>query len=76
MDKAATTQAILERIADMPVIDAHEHLAPESDVIGVPRDVFSLFQHYTARDFARAGCSAADWGFITDQEKPLDKRWD
>jgi predicted TIM-barrel fold metal-dependent hydrolase len=70
-----TAQRVSTAIKDIPVIDCHEHLPPESQQLKTPVDVFTLFAHYTKTDFLSAGMSADDYERMVDPTVDLDKRW-
>ena len=59
----------------MPIIDAHEHLMSEEDLLDVPADVFTrIFCHYTVTDAHSAGMKT-DRAKLLDVSIPLDERW-
>ncbi len=66
---------ILERIEELEVIDAHEHLAPEEERIKEKLDVFSLFSHYTKGDLFRAGMSEEQYQLLFNYDTALEERW-
>ena len=67
--------ALLEAMGEMEIIDAHEHLGPESNRTSAEVDVFTLFSHYTRGDLAVAGMSNEDYEKLFDRSLPLDERW-
>ena len=66
---------LVEQMSEFEVIDAHEHLPPESERTSRPVDVLSLFSHYTQTDLRSAGMSEADCARLQDAEAPLPERW-
>ena len=47
MKLSALEQRLYDAFARFDIIDAHEHLAPESVRTEMKVDVFTLFSHYT-----------------------------
>lgn len=68
-------QELYEAFAGIPVVDAHEHLAPERIRAAQHMDVFDLFIHYTRTDFLCAGMSEAQWERMHDKKVADEKRW-
>ena len=68
-------QSLCQAMAEMEIIDAHEHLGPEKNRVASPVDVFTLFAHYTAGDLQVAGMSSNDYQSLFDRRIPLDQRW-
>lgn len=66
---------LLEALAELEIIDCHEHLGPEKNRVTMPVDVFTLFSHYTRGDLAVAGMSDADYQALFNQDIPLERRW-
>jgi len=68
---------LIDAMAEMDIIDCHEHLGPESERIDNPADVFNLFScyPYTGRDLMMAGMTYADYLSLCDQDMPLEDRW-
>ena len=75
MEQAAIARRLEEALAQMQVIDCHEHLPPEAVRTGRRVDVFTLFSHYTGPDLMVAGMAQADYQKIQDTDLPLDYRW-
>lgn len=69
------TTDILEEIAAIPTIDAHEHLPPEKDFLSEGHDFYSLFEHYCTEDLAAAGAAPAELALFANRELPLAERW-
>ena len=67
---------LLQAMADMPVIDAHEHVPEESDRTDNPVDAFTLFSHYTETDLKSAGMSPAAYERMQSPKTPLDEKWE
>ena len=68
-------RALVQRMANFTIIDAHEHLGPEAERVTRPVSVFTLFSHYTQTDLKAAGMTDGQYRFIQDEEKPLADRW-
>ncbi len=69
---------ILAALADIDVIDAHEHLGPEEDRTRVPVDVFSLFMVDRLNmegDLAAAGMTDDESRHMSNADLPLATRW-
>lgn len=66
---------LLESMAAMPVIDAHEHLPPEKQRTGSHVDFSTLFSHYTQTDLKSAGMSPEDYERFQAPETDLDEKW-
>jgi uncharacterized protein len=68
---------INKELAEMDVIDCHEHLGPEETRTSQPVDVFTLFsfESYTGRDLASAGMDADSYGKLLNNRIPLEERW-
>jgi predicted TIM-barrel fold metal-dependent hydrolase len=66
---------LAEQMSELEIIDAHEHLPPESERLSRPVDVLTLFSHYTQTDLKSAGMPEEDVGRLQDPEVPLPERW-
>ena len=69
-------QELYERISELWVIDAHEHLAAEVERLAVPMDAVSLFENYPMQDLKTAGMTDAEFLTMIDREVPLEQRWE
>ncbi|MDP6112204.1 MAG: amidohydrolase family protein [Planctomycetota bacterium] len=71
-----TERDLFEALRDIPVIDAHEHLVPESARVSRNVDFFILFSHYTRADFISAGMDPVVYERLKeDDAMPLDEKW-
>jgi len=70
-----TEGKLIAEMAQMDIIDAHEHLAPEIARTGAPADALILFAHYTRTDLVCAGMSMDDYQKVVDCSGDLDERW-
>ncbi len=66
---------LMDAMAEMMVIDAHEHLPEEADRTGNPVDAFTLFGHYTQTDLKSAGMSAEAYDRLQSAGTALDAKW-
>jgi uncharacterized protein len=73
--EARARAGLLRYLRDLPVIDAHEHLLPESERLRVPVDAFSLFADYTPADLRLAGMSDEEYRRMRDTSVSVDERW-
>jgi len=88
MNYTKTESGLMEAMAEMDIIDCHEHLPPERDRTASPQDVFTLFSHYTRHDLFSAGLDRdADqigpwdgprrqYESLFDYNIPLARRWE
>jgi len=68
-------QAIHAEIEQMTIIDAHEHLYPESVRLGFDVDALTLFRHYCPGDLRAAGMKPERVEYVLSDEFPLMERW-
>ncbi len=72
-------ERIKKVIDEMWIIDTHEHLQMEEDMIerneSVPLDFTHLFQQYISDDLVSAGYVAAVSGIVENKGLPLEDRW-
>ncbi len=66
---------LVRAMEEMTIIDAHEHLGPESQRTDATVDVFTLFSHYTRDDLLVARMSHDDYNKLFDRTIPLEARW-
>lgn len=68
-------KSLVAEMDRMSIIDAHEHMLSEEDILDLPGDVFTrIFCHYTVTDAQSAGMKA-DRAKLLDVSIPLDERW-
>ena len=73
-DEAA--QLLYQEMAGMAVIDAHEHLFPESYRLSAPPDAALLFQEqYPVFGLVSSGMSRADLDRVGDRGREVEERW-
>ncbi len=75
-DRDPLVAELLEEIQQIPAVDAHEHLPPESEHLAAPHDVFRLFEHYCRGDLVAAGARDADFAVWQDRTRPIPERWE
>lgn len=68
-------EQLMERMEEMEIIDAHEHLPPESERLKLKVDVCSLFSHYTRNDLISAGMKPSEYERMLNPEISLDERF-
>jgi predicted TIM-barrel fold metal-dependent hydrolase len=71
----STEQELYEAFSEIPVVDAHEHLAPERIRTSQKMDVCDLFIHYTRTDFICAGMKQRQWERMHNKDIALRSRW-
>lgn len=75
MPDSALIKTLIEGLEQMQIIDAHEHLSPESVRTGSDVDVFTLFSHYTKYDLLLAGMTQQQYNDLENAAIPLETRW-
>lgn len=75
MKLSKTAMQIKHELEHITIIDAHEHLRPESQRTAMKVDVFILFSHYTRVDLLAAGMKPEKYDWLMNAEEDLDKRW-
>jgi len=70
-----TEERLMGAMAEMDIIDCHEHLPPEKSRTETPQDVFTLFSHYTRHDLFSAGMDQKEYERLFDYDLPIEKRW-
>lgn len=73
-----SSQAILDLIEDMPVIDTHEHLPHDMHQINPEdKDILNRWlSHYLSSDMISAGMSPQDLNRARDSGLPIEERWE
>ena len=75
MNLSPLEQRLYAGLSDMEIIDAHEHLFPESVRISTKIDVLTFFSHYTQGDLRVAGMSEDELATMRNTDVPLEHRW-
>ena len=74
MDEIA--RRLVAEMATMPVIDAHEHLPTEEDLVNGTADIFTrVLCHYSMTNASAAGMDPTYYQTLKDRSIPLDERW-
>ena len=68
-------RALLRELSGRWVIDAHEHLAPESERVAATVDAASAFCWYPKWPVQAAGMTAEEYTVWQDMGQPLERRW-
>ena len=76
MQLSELENSLCEAMAEMEIIDAHEHLGPEKNRVEDQVDVFTLFAHYTRGDLQVAGMHQVVYQELFDRRIPLEQRWE
>ena len=66
---------LIGALEQMEIIDAHEHILPESVRVEARVDVLTLFSQYMQGDLRVAGMPEEDLKDMGDADVPLDRRW-
>ena len=61
MNLNRTKEKLVEALAGIPVIDAHEHLVPERERTAMEIDFSILFSQYARIELVSAGMSLNAW---------------
>ncbi|HJN15152.1 MAG TPA: amidohydrolase family protein, partial [Armatimonadota bacterium] len=77
MNLSTTEAGVFEAIAEIDVIDAHEHLVPESVRVAMKVDFFILFANYCRADLISAGMAPDTYArLLDDEEMGPDEKWE
>ena len=76
MQRDALETSLTDAMAEMEIIDCHEHLGPEKGRVESDVDVFTLFSDYTSRDLLMAGMTVDEYRSLQDRSIPLQQRWE
>ena len=67
---------LIIEMAKLPVIDSHEHLPCEEDIVVKQADVFTrIFCHYSITNAISAGMTI-DRAMLKNTDIPLEERWE
>ena len=75
MEPSSAEKGMFEAIQELDIVDAHEHLPPETVRLEEQADVFSLFSDYTGMDLVASGMPRECLDLIHDPTVPLERRW-
>jgi hypothetical protein len=63
-------------VDDIPLVDTHEHLPPETERVKEKTDLFhAFFSHYASSDLVSAGFPEDKLEWLRKVDVPLDERW-
>jgi len=68
-------KGLLEALAGFDILDAQEHLPPESKRVETQVDALTLFSHYAQGNLQRPGMTCDEARSLLDTKLPLDQRW-
>ena len=66
---------LYQGISELVIIDAHEHLPPESHRLALEVDAVTLFENYPRFELIGAGMTDDQYAAMIDRELPVDERW-
>ncbi len=69
-------RSLIEELASIPTIDAHEHLPSETERLTMTLDFYSLFEHYCRGDLVSAGMPDSVMNSLKQREGSLAQRWE
>ena len=75
MELEPTAKRVFDALADLPVIDAHQHLPPEAYRVGLTVDFFLLFCDPTRDDLISAGMDRDLFGRLCGDEMSAEQKW-
>lgn len=72
---AGLIERLVASLRQMPCIDAHAHLVPETVQNATPKDALSVYRQYVRLPMLASGLPYADWERTHDPSIPLRERW-
>lgn len=67
--------ALWKYIDDLKVIDTHEHISSESELLGLQLDIFNLFIPYIVDNLESAGITDNEMGLMKNGQAAFKDRW-
>lgn len=67
--------ALWKYIDGLPVIDTHEHISSEAELLGLQLDIFHLFIPYIVDNLESAGITSNEMAMMKDSQAPFKDRW-
>lgn len=67
--------AIFGQMKEMPIIDSHEHLLHERDMLAKKTDVIDFMTPYVCDNLMSCGMPEGEWKQINDKSVPFAKRY-
>lgn len=74
MQSARIKRALLDGMANLPVVDTHEHYSPEQYWSGEHSDFFDLLCPYACDDLISAGMPPETWAALANKALPIAER--
>lgn len=62
-------------ISELPVIDTHEHISSETELLGARIDIFNLFFPYIIDNLESAGMTTDEMQMMKDGQVAFEHRW-
>lgn len=62
-------------ISELPVIDTHEHISSETELLGARIDIFNLFFPYIIDNLESAGMTTDEMQLMKDGQVAFEHRW-
>jgi len=62
-------------LAELPLVDTHEHIVPEEERLAAAQDLFAWFPHYASSDLMSAGMPLAVLEEVRNPQLPREERW-
>lgn len=62
-------------IASLPVVDTHEHMSDESELLGLHIDFFSFLTPYVIDNIETAGLTVDERAIMLNPQHPFEERW-
>lgn len=76
LPKPGFEQRIKDHVNSIKIIDTHEHLRSEEQILEkAPFDFTKLFQHYLQDDFISSGMSKSVTNLMSNEDVTLDEKW-
>ena len=75
MNTRQLADELYQGISELVIIDAHEHLPPESHRLALEVDAVTLFENYPRFELIGAGMTDDQYAAMIDRELPVDERW-
>jgi predicted TIM-barrel fold metal-dependent hydrolase len=66
---------LMETMAEMEIVDSHEHLPPEADRVSQTKDFSMFFSHYCHGDLLAAGMPPKDANAFLGDKASVEEKW-
>lgn len=67
--------ALWKYIDGLTVIDTHEHISSETEMLGLQLDIFNLFIPYIVDNLESAGITDSEMALMKNSQAPFKDRW-